>query len=151
MYGRLIQLMSKLNKLMDLNKDEQRALDLLNEKERMNMDSFSIPSYVEFYNKKRFLGREAEVAEDWLSQGGGPLKILDITCGTGRTSFALKQMGHSVTGVDIAPAMIEVARKEHPNIEFHIMNACELKFPDATFDVAYVSWNGFDQSGLPRR
>jgi SAM-dependent methyltransferase len=44
------------------------------------------------------------------------LKVLDLGCGTGRLLAALKpSVG---VGVDLSPAMIEVARAEHPHLAF---------------------------------
>ena len=39
-------------------------------------------------------------------------KLLDGACGTGNLSFELARSGIQVTGVDIAPAMIEVAQRK---------------------------------------
>jgi len=41
-----------------------------------------------------------------------PERVLDCACGTGNVSFELAAMGLEVTGVDIAPAMIEIARSK---------------------------------------
>ena len=46
------------------------------------------------------------------------LKILDVGCGTGHTLTSL-QPSHGV-GVDLSPAMIEVARAGHPQWEYHL-------------------------------
>jgi SAM-dependent methyltransferase len=40
----------------------------------------------------------------------GPLRVLDVACGTGKHAIALAQRGYDVTGVDLSPAMIERAR-----------------------------------------
>ena len=42
-----------------------------------------------------------------------PQKLLDCACGTGNVSFELAKSGVEITGVDIAPAMIEVARAKN--------------------------------------
>ena len=47
-------------------------------------------------------------------------KLLDGACGTGNLSFELARSGISVTGVDIAPAMIEVAQTKAANSPFDI-------------------------------
>lgn len=41
-----------------------------------------------------------------------PVKLLDGACGTGNVSFELARSDIQVTGVDIAPAMIEVAQRK---------------------------------------
>jgi 2-polyprenyl-3-methyl-5-hydroxy-6-metoxy-1,4-benzoquinol methylase len=42
--------------------------------------------------------------------GPTPVRILDLGCGTGLLCDAYAAVGHSVTGVDPAPAMLDVAR-----------------------------------------
>ncbi|SFD15078.1 class I SAM-dependent methyltransferase [Streptomyces aidingensis] len=40
----------------------------------------------------------------------GTLEVLDAGCGTGTMSLLLAEAGHRVTGVDISPRMVELAR-----------------------------------------
>ena len=63
------------------------------------------------------------------------LRILDVGCGTGGLLDALGALG-TVTGVDASPAMVEKARREHPNVELAVADACELPF-EGKFDVAF--------------
>lgn len=46
--------------------------------------------------------------EQWAPSA--PADVLDVGCGTGSLSLLLAQAGHRVTGVDLAPRMIEQAR-----------------------------------------
>ncbi|HEU5114672.1 MAG TPA: methyltransferase domain-containing protein [Candidatus Paceibacterota bacterium] len=65
-------------------------------------------------------------------------KILDVACGQGFFSHALAAEGAFVTGVDIAPELVDIAR-EHAmhNQEFYVSSAENLRmFRDATFDAA---------------
>lgn len=68
-------------------------------------------------------------------------KALDVACGTGVVSrFAADRVGTlgHVTGVELNPAMIEVARQAaayFDQIEFLEGSALELPVPDAHFDV----------------
>lgn len=79
---------------------------------------------------------------------GKSLNILDIGCGAGFFSILLAQMGHTVTGIDITPAMIADAQKlgqaYQCSISFEVMDAEHLTFADASFDVVIarnVTWN----------
>jgi SAM-dependent methyltransferase len=59
-------------------------------------------------------------------------RVLDIPCGFGRHSVELAARGYQVTGVDISPEMIELARK-------HAISA-GLKIEWRTSDMRDVSW-----------
>jgi ubiquinone/menaquinone biosynthesis C-methylase UbiE len=45
-----------------------------------------------------------------VSAKGG--NILEIACGTGRMTIPLAQVGAAITGLDLSPAMLEVARRK---------------------------------------
>ncbi|GLW70879.1 SAM-dependent methyltransferase [Kitasatospora phosalacinea] len=47
---------------------------------------------------------------DWLPGEG--LDVLDVGCGTGSLALLLAEAGHRVTGVDLAPAMVDRARQK---------------------------------------
>jgi demethylmenaquinone methyltransferase/2-methoxy-6-polyprenyl-1,4-benzoquinol methylase len=69
-------------------------------------------------------------------------KVLDIGCGTGMLSFRAVLKGATVTGIDINPEMLEIAKKrineleKTDKIEFIEMGIAELdRFENETFDV----------------
>jgi len=66
-------------------------------------------------------------------------RILDIACGHGRHSLELARRGFRVTGVDLSPRSLDLAREaargESLDAEFVERDARELDF-DAEFDVA---------------
>jgi ubiquinone/menaquinone biosynthesis C-methylase UbiE len=65
-------------------------------------------------------------------------RVLDLACGTGLGMLQFVQRSLAVTGVDVAPAMIEQARAVLPHnaaVEFTIARAEALPFSDATFDL----------------
>lgn len=49
----------------------------------------------------------ARLLRSWLP--AGPAGVLDLGCGTGSLSLLLAEAGHRVTGVDLAPRMVERA------------------------------------------
>ena len=65
--------------------------------------------------------------------------FLDLGCGTGSLSVLLAGLGHSVTGIDLSPAMISTARAKATSqgvkIAFHVMDAAFPRFPRGQFDV----------------
>jgi SAM-dependent methyltransferase len=67
------------------------------------------------------------------------VKVLDVACGTGNTSLPAARAGATVTGVDIAPNLLEQARnraaKEDLKIQFDEGDAESLSYPDASFDI----------------
>ncbi|MFF0012141.1 class I SAM-dependent methyltransferase [Streptomyces sp. NPDC005374] len=50
----------------------------------------------------------AERLREWLP--AMPSDVLDLGCGTGSLSLLAAEQGHRVTGVDLSPAMVELAR-----------------------------------------
>ena len=66
--------------------------------------------------------------------------ILCLGCGNGEECAHIKSLGaRRVVGVDIAPRMIDYARKSYPGIEFKVMDMEKLKFPQSTFDLVFSS------------
>ena len=70
--------------------------------------------------------------------GVGPgQRVLDVACGTGivaRTAARLVAPTGSVVGLDVNEAMLTVARRVSPNLEFRQGDATALPFPDESFD-----------------
>jgi ubiquinone/menaquinone biosynthesis C-methylase UbiE len=62
------------------------------------------------------------------------MKVLDIACGPGYVSQRLYEKGALVTGIDFSSAMIELAKRLFPAIEFLEADAQQLDFADASFD-----------------
>jgi SAM-dependent methyltransferase len=66
--------------------------------------------------------------------------LLDIACGTGNAAILAARFRCSVTGLDQAPRLIEVAKgraaADGLEVEFLVGDAEGLPFPDGSFDVA---------------
>jgi len=65
-----------------------------------------------------------------------PLGVaLDAACGTGRHAEYLASLGHTVTGVDVSPEMLDVARGKLPDMEFHEADLQQLPLADNSVDL----------------
>lgn len=66
-------------------------------------------------------------------------RLLDVACGTGNLALPAAQAGAKVTGLDIAPNLLEVARARAAatglSIQFDEGDAEQLPYEDETFDV----------------
>lgn len=71
---------------------------------------------------------------------GGEVKVLDMACGTGDVSIALKRKGLDVIGADISENMLALARKKAPGIDFRYGDASELPFADGSFDAVTIAF-----------
>jgi SAM-dependent methyltransferase len=70
-----------------------------------------------------------------------PRRILDLGTGTGLAARRLAQRypGAQVVGVDLSPAMIEVARRESPSsIRFDVADASRLPYENGAFDLVVL-------------
>jgi SAM-dependent methyltransferase len=79
---------------------------------------------------------------DELGLPSGRGTALDFGCGVGRLTQALAAHFDEVTGVDIAPSMLENARRfsDHANVRFVHNDKADLTvFPDAAFDFVYTT------------
>lgn len=75
---------------------------------------FEVDDYLFAYGDELTAERsDAEVATlVTLLELDSPLRILDLACGFGRHANRLAALGHAVTGVDLMPGFLEIARRE---------------------------------------
>jgi len=75
--------------------------------------------------------------------------ILDIWCGTGRTTIALDKLWYQMTGIDITPEMIQNAQKivaqRDLSINYEVGDATQLSYADNSIDNILFLTNGWTQ------
>jgi trans-aconitate methyltransferase len=64
-----------------------------------------------------FLRAALELPADMVhAAGGGP--VADVGCGPGHVTTHLRELGVDAFGVDLSPAMIDIARQTYPGPRF---------------------------------
>ncbi|GAA6525595.1 class I SAM-dependent methyltransferase [Intrasporangium sp. DVR] len=69
----------------------------------------------------------------------GERQVLDAGCGAGRMFTVLRDLGCAVEGVDLSPAMVRRARRDHPDVVSQVGTLTALPHADASFDGVF-SW-----------
>jgi SAM-dependent methyltransferase len=89
-----------------------------------------------------FIGAKADVLLE-LAAGHvgtpGQLAFLDVGCGPGETDRFLEGRVHRLAGVDVAPKMVERARRRNPWAEYRdYAEGDRIPFEDESFDVCFA-------------
>ncbi|MBI2913454.1 MAG: class I SAM-dependent methyltransferase [Chloroflexi bacterium] len=71
-------------------------------------------------------------------------RVLDVATGPGYNAFAFARRAAAVTGVDAAPELLEIARRQAArrrlaNVAFSEADPASLPFPDGSFDLVTAS------------
>ena len=88
---------------------------------------------------RRYMNQTLPVAQDAAAVGVGE-KVLDVACGTGELVRRIAEVtpGAELTGIDLAPNMVEQARHKlagETDARIEQADAHDLPFVDDTFDV----------------
>lgn len=66
-------------------------------------------------------------------------QLLEVGSGPGHIAAYLHQLGMAVSGIDLSPAMVALARREHPEISFDVGEMGALDVADASLS-GVVAW-----------
>lgn len=101
------------------------------------------PSYQDFFPFDQLHGRGTEATREHIENAGitSSMHVMDLGCGVGGCSRVIAATcGCRVTGIDLTPEFIEVAREltrrcgMTDRIEFRQADALDLPFDDGSFD-----------------
>lgn len=88
---------------------------------------------------------EGYVFDTFLPRGG---RLLDVGCGTGRTSFLLADRFARIDAFDIVPEMIDVARKRNAELDkgirFFVADATHMPVASGQYDAVLFAYNGIE-------
>ncbi|GAA2325911.1 class I SAM-dependent methyltransferase [Dactylosporangium salmoneum] len=74
-----------------------------------------------------------------LAGGDGP--VADAGCGPGHVTAHLRGLGVDAFGLDLSPAMIDVARRDHPGVRFEVGSMTRLPLEDASLSGLLAWWS----------
>ncbi|WP_410601485.1 class I SAM-dependent DNA methyltransferase [Amycolatopsis sp. lyj-90] len=77
----------------------------------------------------------------FAEQVRGP--VVDVGCGPGHVTAHLASLGLDVTGVDLSPKMVEIARREYPDLRFSVGSMTALEVPDGELGGLVAWWSIF--------
>lgn len=64
------------------------------------------------------------------------MKVLEVGCGTGTNLELFAEAGCEVSGVDLSPSMMDLARRKlGDRADLRLGDAAEMPFPDCSFDL----------------
>ena len=116
-------------------------------KNRIEAEAKFWNSVAEKYDRiieKRFSEAYRFIIENLAEDAADSEELLEIATGTGILALKLSDRVAHITAIDIAPEMLEVARKKSDarqidNVAFKFGDACDLPFGDRTFDTIIAS------------
>ncbi|GAA3528855.1 class I SAM-dependent methyltransferase [Amycolatopsis ultiminotia] len=71
--------------------------------------------------------------------GGG--SVADVGCGPGHVTAHLHELGIDAFGIDLSPAMIDVARRDHPGLRFEVGSMTDLAVADTSITGLLAWWS----------
>ena len=72
-----------------------------------------------------------------------PATVLDVCCGSGHVTRELVRRGYRVTGVDSSAALVEIGRREWPQVAWQVQDARELKM-EGRFEGAISTYDSLN-------
>ena len=75
----------------------------------------------------------------FAAEADGP--VVDVGCGPGQFTGYLASLGAEVSGIDLSPAMVGLARSAHPGLRFEVGSMTDLALPDASVAGVLAFWS----------
>ncbi|PIR41642.1 MAG: hypothetical protein COV31_00180 [Candidatus Yanofskybacteria bacterium CG10_big_fil_rev_8_21_14_0_10_46_23] len=107
-----------------------------------NFDIYNLPMAGKNYMKTGLYPAEQKIVDKYFKHDGA--HILDIGCGTGRTTAYFSRFDNKIIAIDYSESMIRMARERFPELNFMVADARRMPFENADFDIAFFSFNGID-------
>lgn len=81
---------------------------------------------------------DIDQVEDFIALLQKEARVLDVGCGSGRDTAIIRGKGFSAIGLDLSAKLLEIAKTNHPEIEFVQGSMTDLPFTDGSFGGLWV-------------
>ncbi|WP_449062450.1 class I SAM-dependent DNA methyltransferase [Planomonospora algeriensis] len=101
---------------------------------RASYDAVAVP-YTEFVGDaldRMPLDRAMLAVFAELVRAGGAGPVADLGCGPGRMTAHLHDLGLTVSGIDLSPQLVAIARRTYPHLRFDEGSMTALDLPDGS-------------------
>lgn len=110
---------------------------------QVTLESYESPRAADAYDGEGLRWTEQHIFDHYFTRPG---RVLDLGCGTGRTSRQLARRGQEVMAIDYSSTMLERAKQRSKGVPIRLlhMDAMALGFADESFDYCLFAHNGLD-------
>ena len=110
----------------------------LQEVNQLTIDAYEqlAPKYHEsFKDEMKHKEYDKKILDQFSEMLHPSSKICDAGCGpSGHIGKYLQKKGFDLTGIDLSPKCIEIAKQYEKDIEFHCMDMMDMQFESSSFD-----------------
>ena len=89
---------------------------------------------------KPYLRASLDVFAESVRRVGGGL-VADVGCGPGHVTDYLHEAGLDAFGIDLSPAMVAIARRDHPGLRFDVGTMTDLDLADGSLAGLVAFWS----------
>ena len=114
-------------------------------------DRVAEPYAQKFFDELAHKPFDRELLDRFAARVRGRGRVCDVGCGPGHVGRYLAERGVDVYGLDLSPAMVALARRLNPGMQFEQGDLRALSLPDSSLAgaVAFYSLIHLERSALP--
>ena len=87
------------------------------------------------------INQPTDYLEEFIYRLPESARILDAGCGIGTDAGYLDHLGHQVSGIDLSEQMLNIARQNHPGVDFFLQDLRHPDFPPHSFGGILASFS----------